>query len=83
MNSLAITCDALGFVEKSVEYYEKGITLAESNNSALAYNMVFSYAILLAKTGKQHKGESLLISALGRAKAEFGVDSRSYIEILR
>jgi CHAT domain-containing protein len=82
MNSIAITYGSLGFVEKSVEYYEKGIALAESNSSALAYNMVFSYAILLAKTGKQHKGEALLITALGRAKAEFGEDSRSYIEIL-
>lgn len=82
MNSIAITYGALGLSEKSIEYYEKGIGLAESKNSALAYNMVFSYAIILAKTGNQIKGESLLLGALRRARAEFGEDSRSYIEIL-
>jgi CHAT domain-containing protein len=82
MNNIAIAYGALGLSEKSDQYYEKGIALAESNNSPLAYNLVFSYAIVLANKGKHLKGESLLKGALDRAKTRFGEDSQDYIEVL-
>ncbi|MCX6325245.1 MAG: CHAT domain-containing protein, partial [Bacteroidia bacterium] len=82
VNSLAMTYGALGLAEKSDEYYEKGIALAISNNSSLAYNIINSYAIILGNAGKGKKGEALLKGALVRAKAIFGEDSYSYYEVL-
>ncbi|MEI8225388.1 MAG: CHAT domain-containing tetratricopeptide repeat protein [Bacteroidota bacterium] len=82
MNSMAITYGALSLAEKSDEYYEKGIALAVSNNSSIAYNIVNSYAIILGNAGKEKKGEALLSGALVKAKTKFGEDSRGYFEVL-
>jgi len=82
MNSMAITYGALSLTEKSDEYYEKGIALAVSINSSIAFNIVYSYAIVLGNVGNKKKGEALLSGALVRAKAKFGENSRSYFEVL-
>ncbi len=82
MNNSAIAYSELGLTEKSTEYYEKGIALAQSNNSPLAFNTINSYAIVLGNIGKASKGEALLRSALERAKSNYGEDSRSYYEVL-
>ena len=82
MNSLAVTYGALGLSEKSDEYYEKGIALAVSNNSSLAYNIINSYSGILGNAGNEKKGKALLSGVLVRAKAKFGEDSRSYIVVL-
>lgn len=82
LNSTAITYGELGFFKKSEEYYERGINLALSSNSPLAYNTINSYAIMLGNAGKKLKGLSLLGEALERAKRKFGEDSRRYIEVL-
>ena len=82
MNTMAITYGTLGLAEKSDEYYERGIALALSNNSSLAYNALNSYAIVLGNAGNKKKGEALLKNALVRAKAKYEEDPRSYIEVL-
>jgi len=83
MNSLAVTYGALGLHEKSNEYYSRGITMAINNNSSLAYNLINSYAIILANSGKISEGEALLNNALARAKLNYGDYSRDYVEVLR
>ena len=70
MNSMAITYGALGYSEKSNEYYERGIALALSNNSAFAFNNINSYAIVLGNMGDRKKGEGLLKNAIGRARTK-------------
>lgn len=82
MNNMAITYGSLGLADKSNEYYEKGIALALSNNSAIAYNIINSYAIILGDTGKKKKGEALLSGALIKAKTQFGENSRGYFLVL-
>jgi CHAT domain-containing protein len=83
LNSLAITCDALGLSEKSGQYYEKGISLAVSNYSSEASNFVNSYAIILGNNGNVRKGVSLLIETLGMTKANLGENSHTYYEVLK
>lgn len=83
MNGQAITYGALGFTDRSVEYYDKGISMALSNNSPISYNIVYSYAIILANSGNEKKGEELLLAVLDRAKAKDGDNSRNYFEVLR
>jgi CHAT domain-containing protein/tetratricopeptide (TPR) repeat protein len=82
MNSMAITYGTFGLAENSVRYYEKGIDVALSNNSSIAFNIINSYAIILGNDGKGKMGEALLSDALIRAKVKFGEDSQSYIEVL-
>lgn len=82
LNTLAITYGALGLTEKSDNYYETGISLALSNNSSLAFNLINSYAIILGNAGKEKKGASLLYDALERAKEKYGDSSRSFFEVL-
>jgi CHAT domain-containing protein len=81
-NNMAITYEFLGLSDKSDEYYEKGIKLAYSINSSLAYNYIISYAITLGNRGNSVKGEALLRSAMERAKREFGVDSPVFFYVL-
>jgi len=83
MNSQAVTYSNVGLKDKSNEYYEKGIALAMSNNSPLAYNLINSYSIILCNEGKLSKGESLLIEALKKATTKTGEDSHNYIEVLK
>ncbi len=82
MNSQAITYGMLGLTEKANDYYEKGILYAISSNSGMANNMINSYAIVLAHSGKADKGKNLLQSALERSKSVAGEDSAAYIEVL-
>ena len=82
INSLAITNGELGLPEKSREYYEKGIKLANSNNSSYAYNLVNSYAIILGNSGDKLKGEKLLKRTLDQARIKNGESSRSYFLLL-
>jgi len=82
MNNMAITYGALKLSDKSDEYYTKGITMAISLNSKISFNLVNSYAIILANNGNRQKGEILLNDALQRARRLYGENSQIYIEIL-
>jgi len=82
LNSLAITYGLSGNHEKENEYYERGIALAESINSILAFNIINSYAIILGNSGQIKKGEALLSGVLDRAKSKFGENKHEYIEVL-
>lgn len=82
-NSLAITYRYLGLTDKEDEYYNKGIELAISDNSSLAFNMINSYAIALGNSGKIQKGDYLLSRLVERAANVYGNDSRNYIEVLK
>lgn len=83
LNSLAISCGALGLTEMEGKYYERGIALAESGNSPLAFNLVNSYAIVLGKAGKINEGAELLAGALRRAELRYGKSSRNYYDVLK
>ncbi len=83
INNLAITYGRLGLTEKEAEYYERGIALAETSNSYLAYNMINSFAIELGNTGNISRGEELLSSLIKRADHVFGEDSRFYYEVIK
>ena len=82
MNGLAITANALGHTEESAYYYEKGISLAISSNSSLAFNIINSYCVFLGENKKANKGEKLLNNALARAKAIYELNPRNYFEVL-
>jgi CHAT domain-containing protein/tetratricopeptide (TPR) repeat protein len=82
MNGLAITCNALGMTEESGNYYDKGVKLAVSMNSPLAYNLINSYSVFLAKNGKVKEGEKLLRNSLERSKTNYGSVPDVYYEVL-
>jgi len=82
MNGIAITYNELGLTKESGEYYEKGVALAISNNSSLAYNTINSYCIFLGNDNNAKKGEKLLKNALDRAKAKYEISPRNYFEVL-
>jgi CHAT domain-containing protein len=82
LNNMAITYGFLGLSDKSNEYYEKGIYLADSVNSVISYNYINSYAIVLGNSGNRQKGESLLHNATIRAKTKIGEDSQVYFSVL-
>jgi CHAT domain-containing protein len=83
INSLAIVYGSLGLTKKEDEYFTKGIELAISNNSTMAFNMINTYAIGLGNSGKSQKGKALLAGVLRKAGSEYGNNSRYYIECLR
>jgi CHAT domain-containing protein len=83
LNSLAATYSFMGLKEKSQEYYEKGIKLAESANSFLSFNLVNSYAIELGNDGRENSGEALLAGSLAKAERTFGKNTRNYVEVLK
>ena len=83
LNSMAISFRALGLSEKSDLYYERGVTLAASDNSYSSFNIINSYALILGNSDNALKGESLLKGILDRAKIKFGEDSHFYVEVLR
>ena len=82
MNGLAITYNALGMTSQAGAYYEKGVTLAISGNSSLAYNIINSYCLFLAHENNALKGERLLKNSLERAKANYKFNPRNYFEVL-
>ncbi len=81
-NNMAITYGFLGLSDKSGEYYEKGIDLANSLNSYLVYNFINSYSISLGHAGNSGKGARLLYDAMVRAKSKFGEKSPVYFNVL-
>jgi CHAT domain-containing protein len=83
LNNLAISYGALGLNEKSGEYYEKGIRMAELFNSMLSFNLINSYAILLGNAGSSEKGKALLSNSAEKAKKIYGEASRNYFEVLK
>ena len=82
MNSMAITYMNLSLPDKANDYYERGIALAQSTNSSLAYNLINSYAIFLGNSGKITKGENLLLDALNMATPKAGEGLHSYFEVM-
>ena len=82
MNSMAVALRNLGLLEKSGEYYKKGIELAKRSNSSSSYLMLSSYAITLGKAGKVTDGESVLADLLKRTKTTNSSGSHNYYEVL-
>jgi CHAT domain-containing protein len=82
INSLAITYGSLGFTDKENEYFNKGIHLANYNNSYLSFNLINTYSNELGKSGKIQKGEILLSDMIRKAYTVYSPDSRYYIEEL-
>jgi CHAT domain-containing protein/tetratricopeptide (TPR) repeat protein len=83
INSLAITYGSLGFTAKEKEYFDRGIELAVSSNSNIAYNLVYNYAIELGNAGMINMGEELISGLVDKSAKVFGYDSRFYIEALK
>ncbi len=81
-NNMAITYGFLGMIEKSDQYYKKGIFHAERLNSLLAYNYVCNYALFLAKNGRDIEGEQILRKACDKAKIKFGTESPVYLNVI-
>jgi len=84
INSLANTYSSLDMSERSVEYFEKGLTLAISlpESSSYKYNIINSYAIKLGNTGNSKKGEELLHHVLNEAASDSAKKPQLYIEVL-
>ena len=83
INTLAIVYENLGIKEKESEYFDKGIELAVSNDSFIAFNMINTYVNGLDNARDTGKGEKLLSELVEKSRALFGSDSRYYIEALR
>jgi CHAT domain-containing protein/tetratricopeptide (TPR) repeat protein len=83
INGQALTYNSLGMTNETADYYEKGIRLAVSNNSLLAFNMINSYCVFLANNKKAEKGELLLRKALQKAKTMSELNPRNYFEVLK
>jgi CHAT domain-containing protein len=82
LNSLAITYFYLGQNDRSDEYFNKGLEKIRSSNSALSFNFLNSFALMLGKAGEVSKGEDILLSSLQKVKNIFGSGSRDYYEVL-
>jgi CHAT domain-containing protein len=82
INSLAITYGVLGFTDKAKEYFNRGLELAVTSNSFLAFNLIRNYALDLGNSGKVKSGEELIASLLKKSGEVYGFDSRFYIETL-
>jgi CHAT domain-containing protein/tetratricopeptide (TPR) repeat protein len=82
LNGLAITCKSLGLNAEAESYYQKGVKLALSQNSAEAINLINSYCVFLEESHQATKGEKLLRDAVGRARKSKETDILTYIEVL-
>jgi CHAT domain-containing protein/tetratricopeptide (TPR) repeat protein len=84
INSLANTYSSLDMSERSVEYFEKGLSLALSlpEHSSYKYNIINSYAIKLGNTGNSKKGEDLIHRVLIEAESDSAENPQLYIEVL-
>jgi CHAT domain-containing protein/tetratricopeptide (TPR) repeat protein len=84
INSLASTYKSLGLLDKSVEYYEKGVVLAldMSENSTYSFNIVNNYAGTLAKNGDIVKGEELIKMLIKKASVDSVKMSQLYNQTL-
>lgn len=83
LNTLAATYYFLGNNEKSDEYFKKGTEIADSISSLLSLNFTNSFAVILGNSGKQKKGEELIIKSLNKVKRLYGTDSDIYIDVLK
>jgi CHAT domain-containing protein len=83
INNLASTYGTLRLAGKEKEYYDKGLELAFSSNSNMAFNLINNFADELGNSGMIDKGEELLLNLLQRSKNVYGSDSRYYIEVLK
>ncbi len=83
INSLALTYGNLGLTGMEKEYFERGLELAVSSNSFLAFNLINNFAIELGNSGMISKGEELIIDLVDKSKNVYGSDSRFYIEALK
>jgi CHAT domain-containing protein len=82
LNGLAINYKSLGLTSESADYYEKGVSLAISKNSSLAFNLINSYSIFLGNNNKALKGVKLLEDALYRARTTSERNPHNYFEVL-
>lgn len=82
INSLAIVYGNLGMSQKQKEYYERGMGLAVSSNSFLAFNLITSFATELGRAGIEERGEDMLSDLVERSEEVYGPDSRFYISAL-
>lgn len=83
LNSLGITYRNLKMNDKASEYFDKGIELAISSNSNLAYNMINTYVIDLGNSGRVEEGKDLLSGLVTKAGNVYGRESRYFIEVLK
>ncbi len=83
INSLAVTYGYLGHSERSIDFYKRGMEIAETMNSTLSNNFINSYAIVLGNSGKIDDGQKILASLLQRVQGIYGTDSGFYIEVLK
>lgn len=83
LNSLGATYYFLGMEKKSEEYFDRGFSKIRSSNSALALNLLNSFAIILGDAGNTKRGKELLINSLDKARSFYGEGSRDYFEVLR
>jgi len=84
INSLANTYSSLDMSDRSVEYYQKGLSLAISlpEHSSYKYNIINSYAIKLGSTGNSKKGEELIHQVLIEAASDSAKNPQLYFEVL-
>jgi CHAT domain-containing protein len=84
INSLAIIYSALGLKDKSDEYYQKGVTLAMSypESTLFTCNLINSFAIDLANSGKYDKAEELFIFLVKKAEKRRRDNPKLYYEVL-
>ncbi len=83
LNNLAVTYGLLGMSGKSLEFYSKGIEIAGSVNSMLAFNFVNSYAIALGNSARIEEGEKILTGLIKKVAVHFGEDSGYYFDVLK
>ncbi len=82
INSLALTYGNLGMDSREKEYFERGLELAVTSNSFLAFNLINNFAIELGNSGMISKGKELISDLVNRAEIVYGSGSRYYIEAL-
>jgi CHAT domain-containing protein/Tfp pilus assembly protein PilF len=84
INSLAIVYDGLGLKDKSFEYYQKGVTLAKTfpETTSFTLNIINSFAINLADSGKNEKAEELYTFIISKAAKSKTENPQLYYEVL-
>ncbi len=83
LNSLAAAYFFLGRTDKSDEYYDKGLRIAESMNTLLSQNFVNSFAAINASAGNIEKGKSILLNSLRKVEKHYTTNSGIYIYVLK
>lgn len=82
INGLAIVYNYLGDKQKANDYYKRGVNIAFTMSTPMAYHIICNYCLFLGNENQKQKGAELFRNALSRAKTDKSTSVRDYYEVL-